>query len=276
MRERLRSRSKSRRTFCTYTCRHHFLVAAAVFILIIRRSFQASSVEKPQELRVLSYSLYGHDIRYVDGALSNSATYKHIFPGWQMWVYFDSTVPISALYAIQANDVTLINMTHSDLNPMTWRFLVASNKSVARYCVRDIDSRLIKRDYAAVDVWAQSGFPAHIIRDHPSHIISKVAIPGGMWCGRRDAFTTMNQHLALANLSKTYNADQEFLREVLWPSIQSKVLQHVSFNCELHENYLHMLPRSGLEHVGAVYVGGSMRKSDLKLLRAAIRRGEQC
>ena len=264
------------RKVCSSTRRQRFLFAAVVFIFNFRRDGQVGSIGKSQELRVLSYSLYGYDRRYMDGALTNSAAYKQIFPGWQMWVYFDSTVPISVLNAIKANDVTLINMTHSDLSPMTWRFLIASNKSVARYCVRDIDSRLLKREHTAVEAWVESEFPAHIIRDHPSHIVSKVAIPGGMWCARRDTFPTMSQHLARANLAATYNADQEFLREVVWPTIQSKVLQHVSFNCEEHENYRRMPRRSGLEHVGAVYLGGLMRESDLKLLRKAIQRGEQC
>ena len=228
------------------------------------------------ELWALSFSLYGSETRYLDGALANAASYRSIFPGWQMWVYFDSSVPVEVLEALRNNGVHLINMTGSNLNPMTWRFLIASDADVSRYCVRDIDSRLLFRDYAAVRSWTESSFQAHIIRDHPSHIVSYVKVPGGTWCAKHAAFPEMRRYLQAESKDTGYGADQNFLQKALWPVIQTITLQHVSFSCAKHENYQTMLPRVGLEHVGAVFVDGAMRESDLILIRKAIQNGEQC
>ena len=45
-----------------------------------------------------------------------------------MWVYFDSSVPNPVLETLKDSGVRLINMSGSELNPMTWRFLIASTR----------------------------------------------------------------------------------------------------------------------------------------------------
>ena len=69
------------------------------------------------------------------------------------------------------------------------------------------------------------------------------------------------------NRDKGYDLDQQFLKAVVWPKIQDKVLQHVSFECTKHTKYRPMLKRVGMEHVGAVYLDGELRESDVKILR---------
>ena len=64
----------------------------------------------------------------------------------------------------------LINMDSSGVdNKMSWRFTVASDPSVTRYIMRDVDSRLSAREKLAVDEWVRSGRKFHVMRDHPSH-----------------------------------------------------------------------------------------------------------
>ena len=225
---------------------------------------------------VLAYSLYGDDGRYTQGALINAKLFKHIFPGWMMRVYHDNTVPPHILDSLETAGVELHDMSGSDLNPMTWRFLAASNSSVNMFCSRDVDSRLTYREFLAVQEWERSEFPAHVIRDHPSHIYKRCAIPGGMWCAKHGLLADMNLLINSHSRASGYDLDQQFLKAVIWPKIHDKTLQHVSFHCRDHANYRLMIPRVGMEHVGAVYLDGELRESDVKLLREGISQGSEC
>ena len=64
-----------------------------------------------------------------------------------------------------------------DWTGMFWRFLAADHLSDI-VLSRDTDSRLNKREKAAVDEWLNSDKDFHIMRDHPYHATE---ILGGMW-----------------------------------------------------------------------------------------------
>ena len=55
---------------------------------------------------------------------------------------------------------------------------MADDPSVARFLIRDADSRLNLRENAAVHEWIESGYSFHIMRDHTAHF---VPINGGMF-----------------------------------------------------------------------------------------------
>lgn len=227
-------------------------------------------------VNIISYSLYGDDPRYIRGAVANANLYRTVFPGWKMRVYHDSSVPTDILRFLAEAQVELLDMSGSDMNPMNWRFLATSDEGVDRVCSRDIDSRLTFREYLAVSEWQQSNFKAHVIRDHPSHTVSRCEMPGGMWCATRGTLSRMEYLISSHNTHKHFNADQEFLKEKVWPIIQDEAMQHVSFDCRGHQNVRHLLPRVGMEHVGAVYIDGELRESDVILLREAILKGQEC
>ena len=240
-------------------------------------SFSCSHASTSENsMSVISYSLYGADPRYISGALINAALYREIFKGWKMRVYHDDTVPTDILDALLEANVELVDMSGIDMNPMNWRFLAASDPSIDRMCSRDIDSRLTFREYHAVTEWSQTTFKVHIIRDHPSHVEQRCAMPGGMWCVQGGILANMDDLIDAYNKDTHFNADQEFLQERVWPIIKDEALQHVSFSCETHTNVRKMLPRVGMEHVGAVYLDGELRETDVKLLRDAISNAEDC
>lgn len=217
---------------------------------------------------VLSYSLYGSDPRYTDGALENAELYSVIYPGWTMRVYHDNTVPAGILEYLQEQNVQLFDMSASLLaNKMSWRFSAASDGDVARFCSRDIDSRLSHREKAAVEEWVDSGRKFHVMRDHPSH--SKSPMSGGMWCGTSDSMPDMVQSLAQRRMQHQYSQDMEFLTDVVWPIAKMSVLQHDSFSCEKYGGKAFPTPRNGWEHVGSVYIDGKMREGDIDILRNA-------
>ena len=225
--------------------------------------------------RVLSFSLYGNSTRYSDGAIANSRLFTSVYHDWEMWVYHDHTVSDIILDKLRSSGVTLIDMSKSDLNPMNWRFLPASDESIDRFCSRDIDSRLSLREFAAVREWLDSRFKVHMIRDHPGH--TGHPLMGGLWCASQDAVSWMREALMNHHRDAHFNADQEFLAEKVWPVVRNSTLHHVAFGCDKWENSREMpLPRVGLEHVGAVYIDGFLRAEDSETLKQAIFEGNEC
>ncbi|XP_053381187.1 uncharacterized protein LOC123552226 isoform X2 [Mercenaria mercenaria] len=223
-----------------------------------------------QSVFIVSYSLFGSDTRYTDGALANTELIKTIYPSWTVWLYHDNTVPLNVISTVcDKTIVKCMNMTGSVLkNKMSWRFLVASVPFVSRYIIRDIDSRLSPREKAAVDEWIVSGKRFHVMRDHPSH--SHYAMSGGMWGGTWEAIPNMEHLLQHQVMNDNYLQDMDFLNSVVWPIAQPSVYQHDSFSCDRFGGG-HPFPskRVGLEHVGSVYINGKMRKTDTDILSNA-------
>lgn len=144
--------------------------------------------------KVISYSLYGTRVRYLDGALENPVLAKTIYPGWIVRYYIDKTVPAEIIKALDRMDnVEIVYAPEEIRAPMMWRFLVASDPSVDTFVVRDADSRISKREKFAVDEWMASGKKFHVMRDHPSH--SLFPMSGGLWGGRGDAFPAMEKYV---------------------------------------------------------------------------------
>jgi len=49
--------------------------------------------------------------------------------------------------------------------------MIASDSTVDRYIIHDVDSRLNSRDRIAIEEWITSKYPIHIVRDHVNHCI---------------------------------------------------------------------------------------------------------
>lgn len=218
---------------------------------------------KHGQSKYISYSLYGSNPRYTDGALANAKLVKQIYPGWRMRVYYDRSVPQRILNALKDDGVELIDMSGSSMNKRSWRFLAAVDSQ--RFCARDIDSRLSMREAEAVKEWIESGKKFHVMRDHPSH--SNYAMSAGMWC----ATTIPNMEKMLhSNTKKCYTCDQIWLTNNIWPLAQKSLLQHDSFSCDKFGGGRPFpTPRKGWEHVGSVYIGGKMRQVDVDILKNA-------
>ena len=243
---------------------------------------RAGTASPAGERRVLAFSLYNGDVpRYRDGAYANLELWPQKFPGWELWIYYDTTTSEPVLQRLRDGGAKLINMTDSGLtNAMTWRFTVASDPTVDRYLVRDIDSRLNQRDKDAVDEWIASDKKWHIIRDHPSH--SRYPMSGGLWGGTKDAIPDMTARLKQMAISSAYVADMQWLAKVVWPIAQQSVMQHDSFSCDKYGG-----PAGGArpfpspreypgQHVGSVHagLGAAERPKDLWAIAMAISQDE--
>ena len=96
---------------------------------------------------VISFSLYGKGTRYTDGAIANAKLALEIYPGWQVYIYHDNSVPQAVLTKLSSiPHVSLFNVSVSlaKTNSMAWRFMVALDPEISVYIIRDIDSRLSK------------------------------------------------------------------------------------------------------------------------------------
>ena len=217
---------------------------------------------------VISYSLYGDNVRYTEGAIANHRLMPIIYPGWKMRVYYDSTVPMDILRAL--DNAHLVNMTGSVIDPMMWRFLPAADPGVYAFGSRDIDARLSRREKAAVDEWLDSDYTFHVMRDHPSH--GSFAMSGGMW-GCKPVTPTCTAGALRAWGKGTYMHDMNFLGERVWPVAKRSVMQHDTFSCDKYGGGLPFPSiRIGDEHVGSVILAGGQapRAGDVALLRQAV------
>jgi len=114
---------------------------------------------------------------------------------------------------------------------MFWRFFAAADDSVDRFISRDVDSRLMQRDYVAVTEWEQSGLAFHVLRDHPSH--SRYAMSGGLWGCVKGALPNLMDQIDSYPANSNYLTDMNFLNSIVWPLAESRVLQHDSFSCDV-------------------------------------------
>jgi len=186
-------------------------------------------------MKVISFSLYGDNPKYTIGAIKNSELKETFFPGWEMRVYHNDSVPNYVLEQLEANNVVLINtgVEQGVCNAM-WRFAPASEK-VECFISRDCDSRLFERDAVAVQEWLESGKCFHIIRDHPGGHAWEIS--AGMWgargCFIEDIQEKMNQYIQTSSWVTDRAVDQRFLQEIIYPrAVESLFLHDEYFNYE--------------------------------------------
>lgn len=180
---------------------------------------------------IVAFSLYGANPRYTEGAVLNARAVRFLYLGWFARFYIDDTVPqavVNTLIAERAEVLKVGGLASDPAGPL-WRFLVADDAGVDRYLLRDADSVVTLREAVAVQEWLVSGRHFHVMRDHPNH--SELVL-AGMWGGVRGALPpvgpAIQHYLATRQHMLGRTVDQEFLREVMWPTIRRSVLTHDS------------------------------------------------
>jgi hypothetical protein len=183
------------------------------------------------ERNVISFSLFGEEERYTRAAIMNARAARFLYLGWSCHFYVDDSVPASVKESLAAEGALVLKVNGMPTNPFGtfWRFLVAENAEVDRYLIRDADAMLNTREFVAVREWLESDRHFHVMRDHYDH--TALVIPG-MWGGVRGALPSIGllakQYIGSRNDLPGRTADQEFLRDKLWPTIRTSVLTHDS------------------------------------------------
>lgn len=182
---------------------------------------------RPERVSVLSFSLWGASPRYLRGALDNALAAPRVYPGWQMRVHADDSVPAELLQALRGLgvEVRLQPAGQTLRQKLCWRFQVADDTAVGRFAVRDIDSVVNPRERAAVADWEASDAWFHVMRDWWSHTDLMLA---GMWGGVAGVLPRLAPLLAgyRPATMETPNIDQWFLRDVVWAYARASCRVH--------------------------------------------------
>lgn len=227
--------------------------------------------------KIISFSLYGSDPRYIDGMLENIILRPEIYPDWTIRVYVDQTVPEDFINLLDLMDCEVVKKTSTKKDQhlrMFWRFEPLKDKTIDAVICRDADSRISYRESNAVNEWLTSRNKEsfHIIRDNPQH---NVPILGGTWGATKDFIKDyadkydkeLEDHLKRLNAVEIFhqrgmyfNSDQLFLWRYIWPKVQHNHMAHIKpghkqliFNN--YDVYLPELPDDSPDYVGAA-VGG--------------------
>lgn len=178
--------------------------------------------------KLISYSLYGTNLKYFKGAIKNSLLANEFFQDWDTRFYCGSDVPHDALRKLEKLGSEVL-MHKSDWHPngMFWRYYAAGDSNYEYVMFRDVDSRFNSRDVDVVHEWLQSKQSFHIIRDHPFHM---TRILGGLF-GLKNCSNLSDLPWYMSKKFGTeVGQDQKFLATWIYPKLDfSDVLVHDEF-----------------------------------------------
>ena len=185
-------------------------------------------------MRVISFSLWGENPIYLDGAIRNAVLADTLYPGWICRYYIAAqNTPDEAVAKLQKleNTELVLRDEIGTQSASLWRFEPADDENVELFIVRDADSRLSFREKTAVDTWLTSGKSFHIMRDHPAHHAVMMA---GMWGARcgviQDIRRRIDLYLKESGQKIEKGIDQEFLRDQIWPLTDGDRMIHDAFD----------------------------------------------
>jgi len=175
-------------------------------------------------MKIISFSVWGNDPTFLDGAVANAHLTDVIYPGWVCRIYCRDDVPHHYREKFEALDAQVVVMqeTRGAWEGLFWRFFPIFDPQVTHTIVRDCDSRINVREKKAVAEWLLSTKELHAMRDHIEH--TTVPIMGGMWGCR--------YWPVMEDLIRTWTAfgakgdDQAFLQQKVWPRMREQAMVH--------------------------------------------------
>jgi tetratricopeptide (TPR) repeat protein len=179
---------------------------------------------------VIAFSIWGTDVRYLSGAITNAVVARYLYPGWTPRFYTDRSTPQAFLDELARNGgrIVVVDDLPAGRFGLFWRFLVEDDPEVDIYVVRDADSVMTMKERWAVGDWLQSGKAFHVMRDNPQH---SELILAGLWGAHRGNLGGMREKIlacveAGRNVGNYRNQDQHFLRTEIWPLARNHVKIH--------------------------------------------------
>jgi hypothetical protein len=203
--------------------------------------------------KVISFSLWGDDKLYCQGAIENVACAKKYYPDWVCRFYIEESCP--AIPALSELDCelyivgdrhnkglwkTAIDRTqdpsvwHNDYANigMMWRFGVIDDPNVDIAVFRDCDSRVGARDAQAVQEWLKSGMAMHRMHECREHWNAQVM--GGMWGiypgsvhgDVTDSITNYIENYEKIRKEPWIFVDLWWIMDCLWPVFHQSCMGH--------------------------------------------------
>lgn len=205
------------------------------------RFFQQLDKEKKQKSKLISFSLWGNNPKYVVGAIRNVELAKDIYPDFVCRFYVDDLIPTWAIVELEdlGAQIVEMNMIGNYLG-MFWRLRAINDADIV--IVRDCDSRLNERERWCVDEWIKSDYTYHTIKDHPAHM-PFVCMPGLSGFKKNDInWNEKLNNFCSVNGYNQYGIDYLFFRG-MEDLIKNDMLVHNMLGVK----------RKGLEFCGKVY-----------------------
>ena len=185
--------------------------------------------------QVISYSLYGNQLRFLVGAIKNAQLATRFFPGFTVRYYYGKSVPKWVLSTLlMFEHVELIKVDEpEDSVARTWRFMACADSNVDVVLCRDVDARLSLREAEAHQEFMDSPFGFHIIRDHPTG--HGYLISAGMFAMKTKKYGQLMYDLLTGyEFKDEYMADQNFMTYQFYP--------HIAADCLVHDEYYNYQP----------------------------------
>lgn len=175
----------------------------------------------------ISFSLFGTNPKYINGAIRNSELRHKFFPNWTPIYYIGNSISSEVERNLRSNGALIRRISFIENQSATlWRFLAVLESDANFVIFRDCDSRLSIRDNAAVSEWVKSGKDIHVIRDHPNHT---ARILSGLWgCFAPNVKDSLTGDLNFTSKSY-YGIDQDYLENHIYKLFKSSILVHDSF-----------------------------------------------
>lgn len=176
--------------------------------------------------QVISYSLYGQQLKFLVGAIKNAQLAQRFFPEFTVRFYVGNSVPTwcrSTLSLFPNVEIISVDEPEDSIARM-WRFRAIFDPTVDVVLSRDADARLSLREAEAHQEFLDSPYDFHIIRDHPTG--HGYLVSAGMFACKTKGMHFFEKILGETTLRNTYMQDQEFISNSIYPHIADKCLIH--------------------------------------------------
>ena len=187
-------------------------------------------------MKLISYSLFGTNPIYLDGAVQNSADAVKFYPDYVARFYVHESVKKSVVDKLKENGARIvIKKSDPEKFGYYWRFDPICGGVCERVLIRDTDSLMSERESYAVLEWEESGLPVHIMRDDWAHEHEIVGGACGFVCGSIPEFGKLlvdwlenlePLEMEMRKGKPYYYTDEIFLCEKIWPLVKDKHLAH--------------------------------------------------
>jgi hypothetical protein len=175
-------------------------------------------------MKIISFSVWGSNPRYLEGAIKNVELAKQIFFDWKCRFYYNSSVPKQWVDLMLKYDNVELFYVDSCEYGMFWRFYPMFEDDTFIVISRDADSRLSEKELRCVNEWISSDKQFSVIRDHVRHY--DYPMLGGMWGMKGKLNSDLFQKMKTYSFKHAYTIDQIYLRECVWPSAEKSVFIH--------------------------------------------------
>lgn len=178
--------------------------------------------------KVIAFSLFGNDAKYLEPAIMNAQIRADIYPDWICRFYIDDSVPAAAIERLVSYgaEIVLVTGEAAQWVGTVWRFLALDDADVGRVIFRDADSVITPREALIVHEWEKSGKLFHTIRDSGSHTeLILAGLWGAVGCAVPDIRGKLRAYFQKP-LESVHFADQFFLRHHVWAYVRQSLLAH--------------------------------------------------